>query len=96
MASEVNRYAFPSKLVEYMAFGKAVMSTRVTEHPLFADAVFLAEDTREETVAGLVEYICGHREELPKKTAKAAEYLRQAHDAATINQKLAGFLFGRG
>lgn len=96
MGSEVNRFAFPSKLVESMACGKPVLSTRVTDHPAFADAVFLAEDTRPETVAERVQYICDHREELPVKAAGAREYLLAAHNAETIHQKLAEFLFGGG
>ena len=93
MRSEVNKFAFPSKLVEYMKCGKAVMSTRVSEAAEFADAVFMCADTSVEAILSCLKYICAHREELPEKVKKAGVYLKKYHDSESNFGRLYDFLF---
>ena len=92
-SNEVMKYAFPSKLVEYMKYGKAVMSTRVSDAPSFEDAVFLAPDSSTDSIASLAAYICEHRGEISKKVEGSRSYLKENHDRRTINDRLYTFLF---
>ena len=91
--SEVMKFAFPSKLVEYMKRGKAVMSTRVSDAPSFADSVFLAKDASAGEIARLAAYISAHPEEIPKKVERSKEYLKENHDRGAIDEVLHTFLF---
>ena len=93
MTSDVNKYAFPSKLVDYMKSGKAVMSTPVSDDPAFEKAVFLCPDTETESILKTVAGICAGRDLIPEKVRGSVDYLKKRHDAKAIYDKLYGFMF---
>jgi len=54
-----NRYNFPSKLMEYMAAGRPIISTATSDiAEYYADAIILLDDETPERLAQLIQQVC--------------------------------------
>ena len=91
--SIVNDFAFPSKIVEYMSYGKVVVSTNVSENPEFQEAVYLLENIEKTEITRTLEYIANHTDQYENKVEKSKYYLADFHDNKTISVKVFNFLF---
>jgi len=71
-----SRYCFPSKLYEYMASGKFVISTDISdirEH--FKNQIFILKEDNPETLAQTIDYILNNKENLKHIPQKAQKYI---------------------
>ena len=87
------RYSFPSKLIEYMALGVPVLSTRLPGIPAaFLDCMMIAEV---ETDAGLrkaiLDFSMMPAELRMKKAAQARTFIVEAASEATQSRKIASY-----
>lgn len=73
--SVVSKYAFPSKLIEYMASGIPVLTTRLIDNKLFEQGVFILSEYKEDDLINLIEYIKDNPQKQEEKVSKAKEYL---------------------
>ena len=92
--SIVNDFAYPSKVVEYMAYSKIIMSTNISEHEEFKEAVYLLKDLNPETIDNMIWQICNSMpEEFKYKVDKAEQYLRCYHDNKCVFKTIYNFMF---
>ena len=91
--SIINDYALPSKIVEYMEAGKAVISTNVSDNEEYRNAVFLVEPMREKELVSMLEYICDNKNLLIEKVSKSRKYLEKYHNSNTIKNQIYNYLF---
>ena len=93
--SIVNSFAFPSKIVEYMSYGKPVLSTDVSGCDDFRDSVYLIEKMDKAHVASQIEHIINDQSGFKLKVDKSKDYLNKFHDNNVIYSSLYSFLFDR-
>ncbi|ANE40855.1 hypothetical protein IM42_05080 [Fervidobacterium sp. SC_NGM5_O18] len=73
----VNKFAFPSKLIQYLYSGIPVLSTRVIEDPRFDDIAFVVDDIHPESIAKIILYIFNNPQEQEKRSKLARQYVRE-------------------
>lgn len=91
--SVVNDYAFPSKVVEYMKEGKAVLSTGVSDYEEFGQAVFLVEPFDENRLLAVMNQICDNKASIREKVESSRLYLEKYHNGAEIAHRAFDYLF---
>ena len=91
--SVVNDYAFPSKVVEYMKEGKAVLSTNVSENREFEQAVFLVEPFNETNLLSVMSGICKKPASIEEKVCNSKAYLEKYHNNEVIAGQISDYLF---
>ena len=90
-AHHVSRFAFPSKVIQYMASGIPVLSSRFVNCREFNKSVFLSELAPESIVREL-EYIMSNPQERQMKANLAKAYLRKHHLWSHVIKNLYDFL----
>lgn len=91
--SVVNDYAFPSKLIESLSEGKAVISTNVSDYDGFDKAVFLLDTLDAEELRSIVESIIGNPGVIKEKVEQSKAYLLKYHNRNIISKKITEYLF---
>lgn len=91
--SVVNDYAFPSKVVEYMKAGKAVISTDISEYEDFNKSVFLVKPLSEAQLLSVMSQICENTGLINEKVNNSKLYLEKYHNNKTIAEQIFCYLF---
>jgi glycosyltransferase involved in cell wall biosynthesis len=77
MTSPVCKYAFPSKLIEYMATGTPVLSTKVIDDQKFENAIFILNDYSSKCVVSMINHIIENPENLNIISKNQIEYIKK-------------------
>lgn len=96
--SIVCKFAFPSKLIDYMASGVPVLSTDVISEPSFKKAAFVIEDFSPSSIAHMIRYIIDNPEEQLKRSGYAKEYVARSFSWNNISKEIYEFInqIGKG
>lgn len=72
----VNKFAFPSKLIQYLSSGIPVLSTRVLKDKTFNNVAFVLDDLTAKKTSDLIAYIIDNPDEQQKRALLAKSYIR--------------------
>jgi glycosyltransferase involved in cell wall biosynthesis len=72
----VNKFAFPSKLIQYLSSGIPVLTTRVIKDPAFNNIAFVIDHYTPEEISEMIAFIIDNPEEQQKRAALAKNYIR--------------------
>ncbi len=72
----ISKFAFPSKLIHYLASGVPVLSTKVLDEIGFNKAVFVTNNLEPKNISEIIVYIIKHPIEQTEKSKYAKEYIR--------------------
>lgn len=72
----ISKFAFPSKLIQYMASGVPVLSTKVLDDIEFEQAAFVINNLDPKKIREIIVYIIEHPIEQTQKSEYAKEYIR--------------------
>lgn len=89
--SYVSKFAFPSKLIQYMASGVPVLTTKVLKEIEFNQAVFTVDDLDSEKISDSIIYIKNHPTLQTHKAEYAKEYVREKFLWSKSNQYVIQF-----
>jgi glycosyltransferase involved in cell wall biosynthesis len=91
------RYSFPSKLLEYLASGTPVLTTRLSGIPDdYNDHVYWIDDDSVEGIrAGIAAALDAPEEDRVRKGRAAAEFVRSTRSAAAQGRRIVDFLRAR-
>ncbi len=73
----VSKFAFPSKLIQYLSSGIPVLSTRVIETETFNNVAFIAEDLSPKKISEIISYIINNPGEQQERAVLAKNYIRK-------------------
>ena len=88
----VNRYAYPSKLIDYLEQGKTVLTTDVDPREPLSEVCFILRQTDAASICHEVQRVMNATEEAIAKRQKIDMYLRQYHNAEKIYSEIYTFL----
>jgi len=88
------RYSFPSKLLEYMASGTPVLTTRLSGIPDDYDGhvSWIDDDSAEGIRAAIVNALSASQDELVERGRAAAEFVRSTRSPAAQGRRMREFL----
>lgn len=91
-----NRYNFPSKLLEYLASGRPVITTSTSDlEAEYGDKVFVLREQTPQALAALIEDVCGMvRSDLDAVGARARAYMLAHKTWAAQGQRVYEFIAG--
>lgn len=90
--SIVCKYAFPSKLIEYMSSGVPVLSTRVISDLNFDDAVYVVDDFSPTGIASLIKKILENPDDQIKRSFYAKKYVAEFFSWNNISMEIYDFI----
>ena len=73
----ISKFAFPSKLIQYMASGIPVLTTKVLNENEFCKATFTIDDLDSKKIKDLIIYIKNHPILQTQKSEYAKEYIKE-------------------
>ncbi|WP_214821078.1 MULTISPECIES: glycosyltransferase [unclassified Exiguobacterium] len=73
----ISKFAFPSKMIQYMASGIPVLTTNVLKEKEFCEATFTIDDLNPKKVMSLIIYIKNNPLLQTKKSEYAKEYIKE-------------------
>ncbi|AZU64481.1 glycosyltransferase [Neobacillus mesonae] len=73
----VNKFAFPSKLIQYLSSGIPVMSTRVIKDKSFENIAFVIDHITPEKISEMIKFIIENPLEQKKRAELAKSYIRE-------------------
>lgn len=93
---DISDYTFPSKIVEYLSTGKAVITTRFSSMPPeYEEFVFAIEQATPSLIAQkLMEIVSLDKEELSKRSSLAREFVCEKHSYGSICLGITNFIKG--
>ena len=92
LSSPVCRYAFPSKLIEYLASGVPVCSTRVLQKNEFEDAAFVLDDFSTDGLLSILNRILENPAVLEQVSARQIDYVKRFCLWKTVPEELTAFI----
>lgn len=90
--SEVAKFGFPSKLIEYMGSGIPILTTKVLRDDEFLDSVFNIEGYSSREIAQEILYIKEHHKEQEEKSYKAKQYVIKYNNWGNIGKEIYDFM----
>ncbi|MHA7847586.1 glycosyltransferase [Serratia sp. D1N4] len=93
-AEKYTRYSFPSKLIEYIAAGIPVLTTRLAGIPdEYFDYLNVIEDFSVESIANALKEICSaSQEDLSRKSARGREWLLDNKSCHAVGERVVEFM----
>ena len=93
---EYSKCSFPSKLLEYMATGTPVLTTRLwsLQEQYFDKLFFFGDSSVQGILSGLLEFYKKDEEEVKKVGARAAEFVRREKNAHIQAKRIIDFIKG--
>lgn len=73
----VSKFAFPSKLIQYMASGIPVLTTKVLTDVEFSNAVFITDNLDSKKISDIIVYVKNHPTIQAHKAEYAKEYIKE-------------------
>lgn len=73
----VSKFAFPSKLIQYMASGIPVLTTKVLTDAEFSNAVFITDNLDSKKIRDIIVYVKNHPTIQAHKAEYAKEYIKE-------------------
>ena len=90
--SIVNKFSFPSKLVEYLESQNAILSTNLNYNKDFESVVFILDNTSPLEIANKILYIKENHNEVEQKTNMISDYLKINHNKEKELEKIIKFI----
>lgn len=87
----VAKFAFPSKLMQYLSSGTPVLSTRVLEDADFANVAFVIDDFTPKKTSEMIKYIIDNPDEQQKRSIQAKDYIRKKFSWNNIGEDIYEF-----
>lgn len=92
LAHPIAAYSFPSKLIEYLASGIPVLTTRVIEDSQFDSVVTIVEHLSAFGIASAIKAAKSDPRNQSEKAARALQYVHDRYRWADIANEVSGFL----
>ncbi|WP_428909805.1 glycosyltransferase family 4 protein [Niallia sp. Krafla_26] len=73
----VSKFAFPSKLIQYLSSGIPVLSTSVLKDSTFNNVAFVIDELSSEKISDMIFYIVENPDEQQKRSMLAKDYIRK-------------------
>jgi glycosyltransferase involved in cell wall biosynthesis len=88
----VNRFAYPSKLIEYMEQKKTILSTNINEEEPLHEVVYLIDDISGKSIAKAIVDILDDNQGRAEKISRMEDYLLKWHNRKKESEKIAAFI----
>lgn len=88
----VSKFAFPSKLIQYLSSGIPVISTRVIKDNIFSKIAFVVDDASPEKISEMITYVIENPDQQLKKSVLAREYIKENYSWNDITKEVYEFL----